>query len=362
VPAVSSVLIVGGGIAGMTLAIGLQRAGIRSEIVEINSERNVLGVGIALQGSALRALRAVGVLEQCVELGFGYSYYKACNADGHVTGTVELPRLNGADYPATIGIMRQALHSVLKHAVARAEVPVRLGVTVASLAQDDDRAIVQFTDGARDSYGLVVGADGANSKVRDLLFGAGCKPKYTGQAAWRATVRRPTKVESRYSFYGPRNKAGFNPVSSSEMYVYLAQNLPVFIRIPDDQLPQALREQLTDFRGLLAAVREEITDARQIVYRPITSHILSPPWHRGRAILIGDAAHTTTPHMAAGAGIAVEDAVVLALLLQSEHCLHAVLEKFMTRRFERCRMVVENSFLLGNGRRTRTRPMPIRSA
>jgi 2-polyprenyl-6-methoxyphenol hydroxylase-like FAD-dependent oxidoreductase len=346
-PAVSNVLIVGGGIAGMTLAIGLQRAGIRSEIVEINPQWNVLGVGIALQGAALRALRAVGVLDQCVELGFSYSYYKACNADGRVTGTVELPRLNGADYPATIGIMRQALHSVLKDAVARAEVPVRLGVAVASLAQEDDRVVVQFTDGTPGNYGLVVGADGTNSKVRDLLFGTECKPKYTGQAVWRATVSRPAEVDARYSFYGPRNKAGFNPVSNAEMYVYLVQNLPDFIRVPDDRLPQAMCDQLTDFRGLLAAAREEITDPRHIVYRPITSHILPPPWHRRRVILIGDAAHTTTPHMAAGAGIAVEDAVVLARLVQSEHCLGVALEKFMTRRFDRCRMVVENSFQLG---------------
>jgi len=345
--AVSNALIVGGGIAGMTLAIGLQRAGIRSEIVELNSQWNVLGVGIGLQGAALRALRVVDVLDQCVELGFGYSHFKACNADGQVTGMVELPRLNGADYPGAIGIMRQALHSVLKEAVARARVPVRLGVTVASLAQHDDRVAVRFTDGTHNSYELVVGADGANSKIRELVFGTECSPKYTGQAVWRATVSRPAEVKGRYSFYGPRNKAGFNPVSSSEMYVYLTQNLPDFVRISDGRLPQALREQLTDFRGLLAAAREEISDPKHIVYRPITSHILRPPWHRGRVILVGDAAHTTTPHMAAGAGIAVEDAVVLAQLLQSEHMLRVALEKFMTRRFDRCRMVVENSFQLG---------------
>jgi 2-polyprenyl-6-methoxyphenol hydroxylase-like FAD-dependent oxidoreductase len=346
-PALSNVLIVGGGIAGMALAVGLKRAGIGAEIVEVSPQWTVLGVGIALQGPALRALRMIGVLDQCVGLGFGYSHFKACNSDGKVTGTVELPRLNGADYPATIGIMRQAVHSVLKNAVARANVPVRLGVTIASLEQDDDRATVRLTDGTRGSYDLVVGADGTNSRIRDLVFGTECRPTYTGQAVWRATVSRPTEVAARYSFFGPRNKAGFNPVSNTEMYVYLVQNLPQFIRIPDDRLPEVMREQLTDFRGLLAAAREEITDGGRIVYRPIASHMLSPPWHRGRVVLIGDAAHTTTPHMAAGAGLAVEDSVVLALLLESEQSLRVALEKFMTRRRERCRMVVENSRLLG---------------
>jgi 2-polyprenyl-6-methoxyphenol hydroxylase-like FAD-dependent oxidoreductase len=345
-PVVGNVLIVGGGIAGMTLAMALERSGIRSEIVEVNPEWTVLGVGISLQGPALRALRMVGVLDQCVENGFGYSHFRACNARGQVIGTVELPRLNGADYPATIGILRQAVHSILKDAVAKAAVPVRVGVTVASLEQDDDGVAVEFTDGTRASYDLVVGSDGTSSKIRDLVFETGM-PSYTGQAVWRATVSRPPEVQARYSFFGPRNKAGFNPVSNTEMYVYLVQNAPDFIRIPDNRLPEVMREQLSDFCGLLAAAREEITDPNDIVYRPIRSHLLPPPWHRQRVVVIGDAAHTTTPHMAAGAGLAVEDSVVLALLLQSAHSLSDALETFMTRRFARCRMVVENSFQLG---------------
>lgn len=346
-PTASNVLIVGGGISGMTLALGLKKAGICCEIVEINSQWTVLGVGIALQGPALRALRTIGLLNECVERGFGYSHFTICDADGRVTGRVELPRLNGPDYPATIGIMRQAVHSVLKDAVTRAGVSVCLGVTVASLEQNDDFATVQFTDGTHANYALVVGADGTNSNVRDLVFGTECKPKYTGQAVWRATVSRPKEVRGRYSFFGPRNKAGFNPVSKTEMYVFLVQNLPKFIRLPDDQLPEVIQEQLNDFGGLVAAVREEITDPNHIVYRPVTSHILSPPWHRGRVVLIGDAAHTSTPQMATGAGLAVEDSIVLASLLQSEEDLSRALDNFMTRRFERCQMVVKNSFQLG---------------
>jgi 2-polyprenyl-6-methoxyphenol hydroxylase-like FAD-dependent oxidoreductase len=345
--AASSVLIVGGGIAGMTLALGLKGANIRSEIVEVNPQWSVLGVGIALGGPALRALRMVGVLDQCVGRGFGYSYFKACNAEGKVTGTVELPRLNGPDYPATIGIMRQALHSALQDAVAAADVPVRLGVSVASLEQDGNRVTVQFTDGSHDGYDLVVGADGANSKVRDLAFGPGSKPQYTGQVVWRATVSRPPEVQGRYAFFGPRNKAGFNPVSESQMYVFLVQNMPEFLRLPDDRLPEVMRELLVGYTGLVAAAREEIIDPNHIVYRPITSHIMPSPWYRGRVLLIGDSAHTTTPHMAAGAGIAVEDSVVLAMLLESEESAPVALEKFMARRFERCRMVVDNSFMLG---------------
>jgi 2-polyprenyl-6-methoxyphenol hydroxylase-like FAD-dependent oxidoreductase len=331
----------------MTLAIALKRYGIESQIVEFNPQWTVLGVGISLQGPALRALKMVGVLDQCVARGFGYSHFKACDAEGRITGTVQLPQLNGPGYPATIGVMRDAVHSILKDAVTEANVPVRLGVTVTCLDQRDEEVTVQFTDGTTGSYALVVGADGANSTIRDLVFDGGFRPEYTGQAVWRAMVKRPAEVQARHSFYGPRNKAGFNPVSDAEMYVYLVQNLPDFVRIADDRLPEIMREQLSDFRGPLAAAREEIRDPAAVVYRPVKSHILPPPWHRGRVVLVGDAVHSTTPHMAAGAGIAIEDSLVLAQVLQSEDSLGVALEKFVARRYERCRMVVENSRLLG---------------
>lgn len=346
-PAAGNILIVGGGIAGMTLAIALKRVGIRSEIVEINPNWTVLGVGISLQAPALRALKMVGLLDQCIAGGFGYSQFSACDVDGNVTATVQMPLLNGPAHPAAVGVMRQALHGVLKQALSEAHVPVHLGVTVSAFEQDSEGVDVQFSNGTRERYDLMVGADGANSNIREMLFGADSKPQYTGQAVWRATVRRPPDVLHRCSYFGPRNKAGFNPVSDKQMYIYLVQNLPEFVRLSDEALPGVMREQLVEFGGVIGLLRDTITDPREIVYRPITSKLLPPPWYHGRAIVIGDAAHTTTPHMAAGAGIAIEDSIVLAELLESAPSVAKALADFIARRFERCRLVVENSFLLG---------------
>lgn len=355
-PAAQNVLIVGGGIAGMTLSVALKRAGIACEVVEIDPQWTVAGVGIALGGPALRALRAVGVLEQCVGQGFGYSHFDHCDAAGNVTGTVSMPRINGAEYPATIGIMRQALHTVLQNAMREAGVPIRLGVTVETLEQDDAGVTVSFNDGSHGRYDFVVGADGAYSKIRDMLFGPQRRPKFTGQAVWRATVRRPPEVKARTSYQGPRHKAGYNPVSQSQMYIYFVQNLLAPVRLADEELVPMLRELLSDFGGVLAKARDEIVDPEAIAYRPITSLIMPAPWHHGRVLLIGDAVHTTTPHMAAGAGIAVEDSVVLAELLASGSSLPAALDAFMTRRYERCRLVVQNSLQIGEFEKTPNAP------
>ena len=160
-------------------------------------------------------------------------------------------------------------------------------------------------------------------------------------------LRAPKEVQARHSFFGKLNKSGFNPVSQTQMYIYIVQNLPEFARLSDQELPKVMHQQLAEFGGLLGVARDLVKDVSDIVYRPIHSHILPPPWYRGRVVLIGDAAHTTTPHLASGAGIAVEDSVVLAQELAATDDLAAALTTFMNRRYERCRLIVENSHTLG---------------
>ena len=84
---------------------------------------------------------------------------------------------------------------------------------------------------------------------------------------------------------------------------------------------ELLAEQLRGFGGALGAIREQLDTSARINYRPLEKLLLPPPWHRGRAILIGDAAHATTPHLASGAGLAVEDALVLGECLASDAAL-----------------------------------------
>jgi 2-polyprenyl-6-methoxyphenol hydroxylase-like FAD-dependent oxidoreductase len=352
--AAANVLIVGAGMAGMTLGVALKRAGIACEIAEIRPNLTEPGTGISLQGPALRALQSVGVVEGCIERGFGYSH--TCDAEGNVTGTVDLPRLLGPDYPATVGVLRHAVHEVLAGELKRLQVPIRLGTTVDAFTQDGKGVDVTFSDGARGRFDLLVGADGQGSKIRELLFGAQHRPRYTGQMNWRATVSKPPEVQGRYSYFGPTNKSGFNPISERHMYIYIVQNVPERPRWADAELPAMMRGLLAEFGGALGKAREEVISPEQITCRPIFSMILPPPWHQGRVVVIGDAAHTTTPHIASGASIGIEDSVVLARLLQADGDVPAELSDFTARRYERCRMIVENSELLGKWEKNPSAP------
>jgi 2-polyprenyl-6-methoxyphenol hydroxylase-like FAD-dependent oxidoreductase len=346
--AIRNALVVGGGLAGQTLATALARAGIRAEVIELHPRWNVLGVGISVQGPTLRALKSIGLLDFCLKDGFGYSELTNCDQNGKVLSVVDLPRMLGPDYPSCVGIMRPMLHDVLFAAMQESKVPVRMGVTLKSLRQSDDGVDVAFSDGSTGRYDLVVGADGAHSKLREELFGTTHKPVYTGQAVWRAMVPRPSNVRGRHSYYGTRHKSGFNPVSQTQMYIYLVENVTGNPRVEPEEWPVRMRGLLQDFGGHIGDVRETITDPSRIVYRPVESMIMPKPWHKGRVVLIGDAVHTAPPQLASGAAVAIEDAIVLAEMLGGgTGAVADILTRFVDRRFERCRIVVENSYQLG---------------
>jgi 2-polyprenyl-6-methoxyphenol hydroxylase-like FAD-dependent oxidoreductase len=117
--------------------------------------------------------------------------------------------------------------------------------------------------------------------------------------------------------------------------------------MPDDRLHDLMRERLHGHRGLAGEVRERIACPESVVYKPLETILIPRPWYRGRVLLIGDAAHTTTPHHAQGAAMAVEDAVVLSELLQRDGDLEDLLEQSMERRWSRCQLVVEASVQVG---------------
>jgi 2-polyprenyl-6-methoxyphenol hydroxylase-like FAD-dependent oxidoreductase len=108
-----------------------------------------------------------------------------------------------------------------------------------------------------------------------------------------------------------------------------------------------MRERLAPFGGLIARVRDQIVDPSGVIYRPLAVIFLPPPWFTGRVVLVGDAAHATTPHLGQGAGMAIEDAVVLAEELVRASTPAGALDRFMQRRFERCKVIFESSVTVG---------------
>jgi 2-polyprenyl-6-methoxyphenol hydroxylase-like FAD-dependent oxidoreductase len=353
--AVEKALIVGGGIGGLSAAIALSRAGILVEVAEIQREWQIYQVGIVVQANFIRAMAALGIADQAVAAGFPYDGLVFEDLHGNVLQRLRGAKLAGPDYPANLGMTRPALHEVLFQAARAAGATIRLGTTFRDLRQQADRVQVDFNDGSAGTYDLVVGADGINSQMRSHLFGAQYRPQFTGQGTWRYSVPRPAEVT--YSFFCmgeglPFGKCGFIPLTRETGYVWLVQSEPGNPRHSADRLADIFRDRLKACTGIMGAMRDQIIDSSRVVYRPLEALLLPPPWYRGRILLIGDAAHATTPHLGQGSAQAVEDAVVLGELLARTAPLPQLLEEFMQRRFERCRFIVESSLQLGEWEQT----------
>lgn len=345
---IEKALVIGGGIGGMCAALELRKRGVAVDLVEIDAQWRVYGAGITISGPTLRAFKAVGVIDAILQQGWCTDGLDLCRADGTRIAHLPSQRIAGPEIPSSGGIMRPVLARILSDATRASGTSVRLGVTFSGIEPAGDEVSVSFTDGSMSRYDLVIGADGCNSKVREHLFPEAPRPRFTGQACWRAVVPRPREIERPAMYMGKRVKAGINPVSRDEMYLFFLDQREEPDYIGPEEWPARLREELAEFGGLIGEIRDSITPQSRIVYRPLFALLLPRPWHRGRVVLIGDAAHSTTPHLASGAGIAVEDALVLVEELAREPGLAQALERFTARRFERCRIVVENSVRLGD--------------
>jgi 2-polyprenyl-6-methoxyphenol hydroxylase-like FAD-dependent oxidoreductase len=343
---VQNVLIVGAGIGGLSAAIGLGQAGIAVEIVEIKDAWAIHGVGIIQPGNAIRAYKALGVADRCLERGFVFARQRHYDTDGNLMGERTMPRVEGLDLVGQCGIPRPVLQDILVSATMDSGARIRMGVTVGALHDHGGGIRVDFTDGSSGDYDLVVGADGTYSKIRDMVFGDIYQPRFSGQGCWRFSTEKPSEMDWSCAFHGP-NKAGLIPLTRDTMYMFLTTSEPGNPWMPDDRLHELMRDRLHGHRGLAGEIRERIVRPESVVYKPLETVLVPPPWYRGRVLLIGDAAHTTTPHHAQGAAMAVEDAVVLSELLQRDGDLDDLLEQFMERRWPRCRLVVDASVQVG---------------
>jgi 2-polyprenyl-6-methoxyphenol hydroxylase-like FAD-dependent oxidoreductase len=341
------ILIIGGGIGGLTSAIALRRKQFDVDIIEKDRSWSVYGVGIIQQSNVVRAMAELGVLDDYLTAGFGFDQLEIYIPSGVKVATIPAPKLT-KDYPANVGIGRRALHKVLGERAIGAGARIRLGVTANSMQDDGESVKVRFSDDSTGEYAVVIGADGLYSDTRRTLFPGTPAPEFTGQAVWRYNFERPQNLVSLHVYDGPMG-IGLVPLSKSEMYMYLTTPEPGNPRYPKAGLAAAMRAKLSGAPPTLAHLVGNITDDDAVVYRPLEWVFLTGDWHKGRVVLLGDAVHATTPHLGQGAGMAIEDSLVLAEELAKNDSAENAFTAFRNRRFERCKYIVERSKAVGDG-------------
>lgn len=354
--AFDTALIIGGGIAGMSAALALDEAGVRVRLIDRDAKWGVYGAGITITGPTLRVMKRLGILEDVLKIGWTSDDIRACDPDGNLICDIAGKSSGGDGIPGAGGIMRPTLHRLLANRIRQAGIEVSLGLTVTAMSDNAPRSVT-FSDGTTATYDLVVGADGIFSETRKALFPGIAGPRYVGQVCWRLMAPRHPAIDRRTYFLGGPMKVGMNPVSPTEMYMFLLEPVETPAWIAEHDLSIRLAGLMEGYGGVVADVRASLTPQSNIIARPLETVVCPPPWHRDGVVLIGDAAHATTPQLASGAGMAMEDGVVLGECAASETSVPAALEAFMRRRFDRCALVVEKSLTLGRLEKAGSAPL-----
>ncbi|ANP51317.1 2-polyprenyl-6-methoxyphenol hydroxylase-like FAD-dependent oxidoreductase [Streptomyces griseochromogenes] len=339
----TSVLVVGGGIAGTAAALGLDKAGFDVTVLESHPDAaEDLGAFLTLASNGMRALAQLGATDAVTAVGFPLTSLRLLDSQG--AELTQAP-LGEADDPALRFrcLRRGELNSALQAEAVRRGIPVRHGTRLVSVAHGPDSVTARLSDGDTVTADLLIGADGLNSTVRRHVLGSAPQPRYAGQRVFygythEAPVTDGTGVITMVRGSG----AAFGYASSPAGETYW------FARVAGDPLPAdgPAYRMAADLRDeLLTVLRKDSTPAADIVaaradrimVTNATEMPLGTPWHSGRVLIVGDAAHAASPATGQGASMALEDAVVLAKSLRDTpdpHRAFAVHERYRRPRVE----------------------------
>jgi 2-polyprenyl-6-methoxyphenol hydroxylase-like FAD-dependent oxidoreductase len=327
------ILIVGGGIAGLALGRALRLLGLVPEIVERAASWPTGGTGLYLPGNGFRALKTLGLSDTLLVRAAPMSHQRILDHTGRSLVEIDLEDVWN-QVGVCIGVARDVLHRILLDGAAGT--PIRLATTVTELSQTNDEVDVRFADGSTGTYDLVVGADGIRSSIRQLVFGR-TDPRHLGQVSWRFLVDHSGPIRTWTAMLGRGRTFLAMPVLPNRLYCY-ADLLTTATQDPTNRDPDRLRALFEDFAEPARSILGDVRSVESIYFAPIEELDIDR-WVQGRVVLIGDAAHATSPNMAQGASMALEDALVLARMLATSGSPTDALVGFWERRRARVQWV-----------------------
>ena len=337
--------IIGSGIAGLTTALALNKVGLPCKVYEKTPELNEVGAGIWMQPNALKVLDWLG-------LG------AAVRANGVLLDQVDITSSQLVPFKKTskevvqdeqgnkiVAIHRANLQKLLFEALPKDT--VHLGHDFNAYTHEGN-AMKVFVGDKLVTTDLLIGADGIHSKVRKETF-PNTSLRYSGQTCWRgvADIDLPKAFQNAgIESWGNKIRFGFSPIADNKVYWFAVINAQQNEADNLDALKSKLAHLYQDFHPLVLQILER-TDAGKIIRNDISDLKRLDKWHKNNVVLIGDAAHATTPNMGQGAGQGIEDAYYLANILAKHPDISFALDLFEKSRRAKVDYVVNNSWRFG---------------
>jgi 2-polyprenyl-6-methoxyphenol hydroxylase-like FAD-dependent oxidoreductase len=339
--------IVGGGIGGLTLAIAMQRKGFQVTVYESTPKFKLLGAGLGLAANAVKAFLEIGIADEVLSVGKVMKMFRIADDSGKTiaeTNSDEMSRRFGTVNNFTIH--RADLHRVLLNQLEPETVV--LDKNCVDVHQDVNGVAFHFTDGTKAYADYLIACDGIHSPIRRKLLPES-SPRYAGYTCWRAVIDKvPTDFDFNHASesWGVGCRFGIVPLSGNRIYWYACinatQNDPVMrsFRIP---------ELLTYFSGFHSPVSEilKLTRSEDLLWGDILDLKPIARFAFDKIVLMGDAAHATTPNMGQGACLAIEDSAVLANCIEDYETVDEAFKQFEQKRIKRTTKIVNGSWALG---------------
>jgi 2-polyprenyl-6-methoxyphenol hydroxylase-like FAD-dependent oxidoreductase len=327
------ILIVGAGVAGLTLASMLQQRDMHPTVIEDAEDFGKIGYVIILMSAGGRILKGLGVHDQLHQHGVWVRRYDIANTDGEILRQHKVAEEFAGLFGDSFSIYRPALVDVIKQSMKDQSV-IRMGTTVDAIEQNNDEVHVTFSDGSTGTFDLVVGTDGLHSKVRQLVWGE-VPMTYSGLHGWAWWGEKKPEFENRaLEYWGTGGAFGLYPTEDRLCVVGVVETEPGEADDPANR-KERIREIFGDWGGWVPYGLEQLdTMDTDKIFHDDFWYGNQENWYKGRVVLAGDSVHSFSPISGMGASMAMESASVLAeeLCYVDSRFIDQALSKYQERR------------------------------
>lgn len=339
--------ILGGGIAGLTTAIALKQKGIRATVFEAAPEIKSVGAGLLLAANAVKAYQRLGMAEKIIARGRLLPQFSILDQKGRIITTADAAKIGRKYGLHNFSIHRSELHEALLSELDPGQLSTGKRADGFETLQNGQIQI-QFADGSTHITDYLIAAEGIHSAIRRQLVPES-KPRFAGYTCWRAVIETPQNLAGlavASETWGTDGRFGIVPLAGNKIYwfacINAGQNDPVLPQFKMTDLQRVFRH----FHEPVVSILENTRDA-DLIWNDISDLKPIPHFAFGNVVLVGDAAHATTPNLGQGACQAIEDAVVLADELSRHSDPAEAFAAFERRRLRRTHFIVNTSRKLG---------------